>query len=54
MPGLEISAAICGATRDATKGAIVKRSINDENTILPETDNPKLPLKNALFSGNGK
>ena len=38
--GLDICAALCGVTRDVTRAA-VKRSINDENTILCETDNAK-------------
>ena len=39
--GLDICAALCGVTRDVTRAA-VKRSINDENTILCETDNAKV------------
>ena len=40
--GLDISGTLCGGTRDATEGATVKGSIDDENTILCETDNAKL------------
>ena len=39
---MDISAALCGVTRDMTRRAAVKGSMDDENTILCETDNAKL------------